>query len=81
MDPDLLRRVRWGNVAAAVGLLVLVALVPLWPRLSPGVPDLPPDAPAAHGGWSAGAAKGRRTRVRPPVGRRREAARREARRR
>ena len=38
-------RVRWGNVAKALGLLAALVAVVLWPRLSPQPPVLPPDAP------------------------------------
>src|SRR3954465_296949 len=45
MRRDVLRRVRWGNVALAC--TVLIALVPLvdWPLVSSSAPDLPPDTP------------------------------------
>ena len=48
---SLLRRVRWGNVARLVALPAFVALVVLWPRLSPPPPRLPAAtaAPVASG--------------------------------
>src|SRR3954470_12193254 len=47
MPPDsLLRRVRWGNVARLLALPAVVALVALWPRLSPPPPRVPGAAPA-----------------------------------
>ena len=43
---SLLRRVRWGNVARLAALPAIVALVVLWPRLSPPPPRLPAAAAA-----------------------------------
>jgi hypothetical protein len=41
MGSDVLRRVRWGNVARAVGVVVVVAAVVAWPRLTPPQPMVP----------------------------------------
>jgi hypothetical protein len=41
MGSDVLRRVRWGNVARAVGVVVVVAAVVAWPRLTPPQPAVP----------------------------------------
>src|SRR3954470_7180263 len=54
MRPDsLLRRVRWGNVARLLALPAVVALVVLWPRLSPAPPRLPGAEPAPVAGAEA----------------------------
>jgi hypothetical protein len=42
---DLLRRIRWGNVARALALVAALVLVVAWPSLRPDPPALPP-APA-----------------------------------
>jgi hypothetical protein len=42
MSPGLLARVRWSNVAIAVLVMGLLALLVAWPRLSPHDPALPP---------------------------------------
>jgi hypothetical protein len=42
---DLLRRIRWGNVARALALVTALVLVAAWPSLRPDPPALPP-APA-----------------------------------
>ncbi|MDP9401127.1 MAG: hypothetical protein M3P39_09350, partial [Actinomycetota bacterium] len=42
-SPTSLRaRIRWGNVARALALVALAALVALWPRLRAPEPVLPP---------------------------------------
>jgi hypothetical protein len=46
MSSSLLARVRWVNVAVALGAVALLALVVLWPRLSPAAPAVPPAAAA-----------------------------------
>src|SRR4051794_27437830 len=43
MARDVLRRVRWGNVAIALGTLICLGAVVGWPRLSPPGPQLPAD--------------------------------------
>src|SRR5689334_25321359 len=40
---EVLRRVRWGNVARAAGVLALVGAVVAWPRLDAPEPRLPGD--------------------------------------
>jgi hypothetical protein len=45
MGPDVLRRVRWGNVALACAVLAALAGVVVWPLFSAAAPRLPPDAP------------------------------------
>ncbi len=49
---DLLRRIRWGNVARAIALLAAVGLVVAWPRLSAPPPELPPAPRLATPGWA-----------------------------
>src|SRR3954469_25730359 len=44
MRHDLIRRVRWGNVALAGAALLAVVCVVAWPLLSTPAPGLPPDA-------------------------------------
>src|SRR3954454_24511014 len=52
---DLRRRVRWGNVARAVGAVLALTAVVAWARLSPGAPRLPSDgAEALIGGARPG---------------------------
>src|SRR4051812_43143178 len=59
MRPDsLLRRVRWGNVARLLALPAVVALVVLWPRLSPAPPRLPGAEPAPVAGPAEAAERG-----------------------
>src|SRR5688500_10375276 len=41
MGPDLLRRIRWGNVGRLAGALAVAAAVAAWPRLAPPQPALP----------------------------------------
>ncbi len=41
MDRDLRRRVRWGNVAGALGVLAVIAVVVAWPALAPEPPVVP----------------------------------------
>ena len=41
MDRGLRERVRWGNVARAAGLMVVVAVVVAWPVLAPEEPVVP----------------------------------------
>jgi hypothetical protein len=43
MRRDVLRRVRWGNVALAATVITILAAVVAWPRLAPAPPALPPD--------------------------------------
>jgi hypothetical protein len=43
MGPDLLRRVRWGNVALACAGLAALTVVVVWPLLATEPPRLPPD--------------------------------------
>jgi hypothetical protein len=64
MALDVLRRVRWGNVARAAGAVALVAAVVAWPRLTPPAPVVPgPEArPLVEGAEKRGV--GRRDRVR-----------------
>jgi hypothetical protein len=46
MGLDVLRRIRWGNVALAVAVAAALFAVLAWPRLAPAPPGLPPDAAA-----------------------------------
>src|SRR4051794_28058982 len=46
MGPDVLRRVRWGNVALTAAVLAALAAAIAWPRLAPAPSKLPPDAAA-----------------------------------
>ena len=41
MRSDVLRRVRWGNVARVVVVAVVVGAIVAWPRLTPPAPSLP----------------------------------------
>ena len=41
MGPDVLRRIRWGNVGRLAGALAVLAAVAAWPRLAPPGPALP----------------------------------------
>src|SRR3954454_64712 len=43
MGPDVLRRVRWGNVALTAAVLAALAAVSAWPRLAPAPSRLPSD--------------------------------------
>src|SRR3954468_15760316 len=43
MGPDVLRRVRWGNVALTAAVLAALAAVIAWPRLAPAPSRLPSD--------------------------------------
>src|SRR3954451_18837888 len=43
MGPDVLRRVRWGNVALTAAVLAALADVIAWPRLAPAPSRLPSD--------------------------------------
>jgi hypothetical protein len=43
MRRDVLRRVRWGNVALAATVIAVLAAVVAWPRLASAPPALPPD--------------------------------------
>ena len=45
MGPDLLRRIRWGNVGRVVATLAVLAAVAAWPRLTPPEPALPGEVP------------------------------------
>ena len=45
MQPDLLSRLRWGNLARAAAVLAAIAAVVAWPRLDAPEPDLPADRP------------------------------------
>jgi hypothetical protein len=45
MGSDLVRRVRWRNVARAGAVVAVVATVVAWPRLTPPPPRLPDRAP------------------------------------
>ena len=56
-EPQLRRRIRWGNVARVAAVALAVGLVVLWPRLRSAPPALPPAgavplevAPAAPAG-------------------------------
>ena len=44
MGPDVLRRIRWGNVGRLAGAATLLAAVVAWPRLAPPDPALPGNA-------------------------------------
>src|SRR5262245_40022566 len=44
MGRDVLRRVRWGNVALAAAVVAALATVIAWPRLAPAPPGLPGDS-------------------------------------
>src|SRR5690349_206596 len=44
---DLLRRIRWNNVARAAAVLAAVALVLAWPHLRSKPPEIPPEEPVA----------------------------------
>ena len=46
-SPNLLARVRWGNVAWALVAVLAVGLAVAWPELRHGAPRLPDGAPAA----------------------------------
>ncbi|MBX5443475.1 MAG: hypothetical protein IRZ32_18350, partial [Solirubrobacteraceae bacterium] len=39
---SLVRRIRWGNVAATVAVAALAGTLVAWPRLAPRDPPLPP---------------------------------------
>jgi hypothetical protein len=41
MERELVRRVRWGNVARAAAVVGVVAVVVVWPRLMPPAPVVP----------------------------------------
>ena len=41
MDRGLRERVRWGNVALALAVPAVLALVVAWPLLAPGAPAVP----------------------------------------
>src|SRR5688572_11690510 len=41
MDRGLRERVRWGNVARALAVVMVVGLVVTWPRLAPEAPAVP----------------------------------------
>ena len=45
MDRGLRERVRWGNVARAVAVVGVVALVVVWPVLAPEAPRVPGAVP------------------------------------
>jgi len=45
MRSDVLRRVRWGNVARALGVLAVAGVIVAWPRLTPPEPSVPEPAP------------------------------------
>jgi hypothetical protein len=62
MTADLLRRVRWGNVARAAAVLLALALVLLWPRLRSQAAPLPPAAATPALGGRVGT-----TEVAPPA--------------
>jgi hypothetical protein len=44
MRRDVLRRVRWGNVALAAAVLAALVIVVVWPLVTDSTPMLPPDA-------------------------------------
>jgi hypothetical protein len=44
MGPDVLRRIRWGNVGRLAGAAALLAAVVAWPRLAPPDPAMPGNA-------------------------------------
>ncbi len=66
MRTDVLRRVRWGNVALAAAAATVLAAVVAWPRLAPAPPALPPDAatPLVTGPAKTRAQGGAKTRPR-----------------
>src|SRR5262245_10183071 len=41
MRSDVLRRVRWGNVARAFAVVAVVGTIVAWPRLTPPAPAVP----------------------------------------
>jgi hypothetical protein len=43
MRRDVLRRVRWANVALTAAVLLALTTLVVWPLLSPSTPTLPPD--------------------------------------
>jgi hypothetical protein len=55
MGHDILRRVRWGNVARAGMAVAVLAAVVAWPRLAPRDPALPPPDAAPVAAPLAGA--------------------------
>jgi hypothetical protein len=74
------RRLRWGNVARAAGVVVLITVVVGWPRLAPPEPRLPGPEAAPLGGTRPGEVreprrdKRRRAGEAAPAGRRRDPA-------
>jgi hypothetical protein len=44
MGPDVLRRVRWGNIALAAAVVVALAAAIAWPRVAGSPPALPGDS-------------------------------------
>ena len=44
MGPDVLRRVRWGNVALAAAVVAALAAAIAWPRVAGSPPALPGDS-------------------------------------
>jgi hypothetical protein len=44
MGPDLLRRIRWGNVGRLAGAVAVIGAVAAWPLLAPPKPTLPGEA-------------------------------------
>src|SRR3954468_1594031 len=44
MGPDVLRRVRWGNVALAAAVVAALVAAAAWPRLNGPPPALPGDS-------------------------------------
>ena len=74
MGSDLLRRVRWGNVALACAVLVALAGVVVWPLITTTAPSLPADA-ARPLVSDEPAPAGERPRPRAKKGLRRDAAR------
>src|SRR4051812_19612717 len=62
MGHDVLRRVRWGNVARAGVAVGIAALVVAWPRLTPESPRLPSGAnrPLAGEGAARSVGRGKR---------------------
>jgi hypothetical protein len=44
MGPDLLRRIRWGNVGRLAGAVAVIGAVAAWPLLAPPKPALPGEA-------------------------------------
>ena len=72
MRRDVVRRVRWGNVALACAVLAALGAVVAWPLVSAPPPRLPPDTPRplvagepapTGGARSGGAASGARRRA------------------